>query len=206
MMILQYLLVFVLAYLMGSISGSIIVSRNFFKEDIRLKGSGNAGTTNTFRAYGLKYSIISLLIDVVKGILAPLLIKLLADNFLTIDYATYVAGVAVVMGHIWPIYYGFKGGKGMATSVGVNIYHNVIIVLIQLLEFALINLAFKIMALTSIIMTLTSVVYVAIFMNNIPMLIMTSINAVMVIYAHRSNIQRMINGNENKIERLGSKK
>ena len=200
---LNSILIFLLAYLIGSFSGSMFVSKTFFKEDIREKGSGNAGTTNTFRAYGLKYSLISLVIDFAKGYLAVFIANYLATNyFVSIqDYSKYIAGVAVIVGHVWPIYHGFKGGKGMATSFGVNLYFAPIVFLIQVAELVAINLLFKIMSLTSIIITLTVLVYVG-FQGDTAWFIMTLINSIIIIYSHRSNIVRLINNEENTISRL----
>lgn len=203
---LEHVLSFVIAYLIGSVSGSMFVSKVLFREDIRSMGSGNAGTTNIYRAYGFRYAVVSGAIDVLKAIIALIIVRALLQNNNSGMYSIYIASVAVVMGHVWPIYHGFKGGKGMATSIGVNIYHDVIVVLIQVFELVAINYVFKIMSLTSIIMTITSVIYFAIFAKDTPMVYVAIINAIIVIYSHRSNIKRMINGNENKIERLKGRK
>lgn len=203
---LEHVLSFLIAYLIGSISGSMFVSKFLFKEDIRSMGSGNAGTTNIYRAYGFRYAAISGAIDVLKAIVALLIVRTFLQNDTSGMYSIYIASVAVVIGHIWPIYFGFKGGKGMATSIGVNIYHDVIVVLIQVFELVAINYIFKIMSLTSIIMTITSIIYFMIFSNDKAMIYVSIINGIIVIYSHRSNIKRMLEGNENKIERLKGRK
>ena len=203
---LEHVLSFLIAYLIGSISGSMFVSKFLFKEDIRSMGSGNAGTTNIYRAYGFRYAAISGAIDVLKAIIALLIVRTFLQNDTSGMYSIYIASVAVVIGHIWPIYFGFKGGKGMATSIGVNIYHDVIVVLIQVFELVAINYIFKIMSLTSIIMTITSIIYFMIFSNDKAMIYVSIINGIIVIYSHRSNIKRMLEGNENQIERLKGRK
>lgn len=193
----------VLAYLLGSTSGSILVSKLFFKEDIRSKGSGNAGSTNVLRNYGLKFAAISFIIDALKGTLALIISKYLSNNLIVDEYskyAIYVAGVAVIIGHIWPIFHKFKGGKGMATFVGVNLFFNPLIVLIQVLEALIILYGFKIMSIASIVATITAVIFV-LFQGNTAWLIMTVVDAILVIYSHRSNISRLIKGEENKIVR-----
>lgn len=203
---LEHVLSFLIAYLIGSISGSMFVSKFLFKEDIRSMGSGNAGTTNIYRAYGFRYAAISGAIDVLKAIIALLIVRTFLQNDTSGMYSIYIASVAVVIGHIWPIYFGFKGGKGMATSIGVNIYHDVIVVLIQVFELVAINYIFKIMSFTSIIMTITSIIYFMIFSNDKAMIYVSIINGIIVIYSHRSNIKRMLEGNENQIERLKGRK
>lgn len=194
-----------ISYLLGSISGSIIISKNFFNEDIREKGSGNAGTTNIFRAYGLKYAFFAMLIDLLKGIFAPIIAYMIMKYSNTFLYGQYIAGVFVVIGHVWPLYYGFKGGKGMATSIGVNIYFNIILVLIQVFELIFVNYIVKIMSMTSILMTITAIIYTLIFSNDVALSIMMIINGIIIIYSHRANIRRLIEGKENKIERLRKK-
>lgn len=204
-MILKTLIILILVYLIGSISGSIIVSKNFFKEDIRLKGSGNAGTTNTFRAYGLKYAALALSIDLLKGTFALYLANFLGDKFQAYENIRYIAGVVVVVGHIWPIYYGFKGGKGVATSFGANLFLDPFMTLIQFIEFFVFNYIFRIMSITTLIMTYSAIIYQIIRNDNIYFLAMVIINAILITYSHRKNIKRLIDGKENKIERLGKK-
>lgn len=204
-MIIRTILILIVVYLLGSISGSIIISKNIFKEDIRSKGSGNAGTTNAFRAYGIKYAAISLSIDFIKTILAMIIADKLGALIGASAYTIYMAGVVVVIGHIWPIYYKFRGGKGIACTIMVNLYLSPIIVVIQLIEFFTLNYILKIMSITSLVLTYTAVVYQLIKNDNLPLLIMLIINAIIVTYSHRSNIKRLIEGHENKIKRLDKK-
>lgn len=190
-----YVIIALIAYLLGSITGSYIVSMLAFDEDIRTKGSGNAGTTNMLRTYGLVPAIITLAIDILKGYLAVFI----ASKF-NVPYATYIAGVMVVVGHCWPIFLGFKGGKGMATSSGVMLFHVPVLIATALVLFIVINLIGKIMSLTSLILVLYSLIFVLIFRTNETyLLIMTFILAVIVFYSHRSNIKRLIEGKENRI-------
>lgn len=191
----MYLLIFIIAYMIGSISGSITIVKKYFNEDIRGKGSGNAGTTNTLRVYGKKYAVITLLVDVLKGSIAVLI-----GAYLDSEYGSYIAGAAVVIGHCWSIFYGFSGGKGMATSLGVNLVFSPLILLIQLIIFVIINIFTKIVSISSIICTLFVLIYVLLFeTNNTPFIIMLVINSVVLIYKHKGNINKLINGNENKI-------
>ena len=106
------------AYLIGSINSSILISRIVSGKDIRESGSGNAGATNMLRTMGKKYAVITLVIDILKGVAAVLAARLTAGIGMP-EYAAYVAGVCVVLGHNFPVFFGFKGGKGVATSLGV---------------------------------------------------------------------------------------
>lgn len=191
----KYLIVALLAYLIGNITGSYIISKSFFAEDIREKGSGNAGTTNMLRIYGLLPGIITLLIDMAKGYLAVYLGALIEPQ-----YGSYIAGLFVVIGHIWPVVLKFKGGKGMATSAGVYLYHTPWMLLIALVLFFIINFIGKIMSLTSLILATFATVYILIFHNNDYYLMGLTISlAILVFYSHRSNIKRLKEGSENKI-------
>lgn len=187
------LIILIISYLLGSISGSIIVSSVFFKEDIRIKGSGNAGTTNTFRVYGKRYAIIAFLIDIIKGVLAPLF----ASLFNT-EYGIYIASVAVVVGHCWPIFYNFKGGKGVATNSGVNVFFSPLIAFLQLIIFIVINITTGLVSLSSLIMTISSIILFMIFNKiNYALLTVLIINALIIFIKHKENIVKLIKGKEN---------
>ncbi|MFL8888171.1 glycerol-3-phosphate 1-O-acyltransferase PlsY [Helcococcus kunzii] len=193
-----YVIVFLISYLLGSISGSLFVSNVIFKQDIRTMGSGNAGTTNIYRAYGMKYAVLSFAIDIGKGLLASFI-----GYHLNNQYGAYIAGTAVVIGHVWPIFHKFKGGKGMATSISVFAFHDYKIVIMMGLFFLFFIKTVKIVSLASIILTVTALIYVVLFhSHNTPFIIMTIINSIIVIYSHRSNIKRLIEGTENKIKRM----
>ncbi len=190
-----YILIALIAYLIGNIPGSYMVSMLAYAEDIRTKGSGNAGTTNMLRTYGWLPAIITLVIDFFKGYLAVFI----AGKFNEV-YGIYLAGVMVVVGHCWPIVLGFKGGKGMATTGGVMLYHLPLFLSVALILFFIINFIGKIMSLTSLILMVVGTLYIIIFHgHNIPLMIMTIILAIIVVYSHRSNIQRLKEGKENKI-------
>lgn len=127
-----------------------------------------------------------------KGILAPLI-----AYYLDSQYGQYIAGVVVVIGHVWPIYYGFKGGKGMATSIGVNIYTDYRIAILQGIGFLIFNYTVKIVSVASLVLTILAFVYVLIVHNtNIAFVIMSLLNTIIVIYSHRENIKRLIEGKE----------
>ena len=123
----SYIIVTIIAYLLGSISFSVIISKKMAGFDVREKGSRNAGTTNVLRTVGKKASIITLICDILKGVVA-ILVAYIAGLILkdSVDKALLIqlAGLAVIIGHTFPIYFGFKGGKGIATALGVLLITN----------------------------------------------------------------------------------
>ena len=189
-----YFLIFLISYLIGSISGSLTISKLFFNEDIRKKGSGNAGTTNTFRVYGKKYARIAFFIDILKGILAVFIASLFNTK-----YGIYLAATSVVIGHCWPIFYNFKGGKGVATSFGVNIYIVPIAALVQFIVFTVINYTMSFVSLASILSMLSAVIVtLLLYIKNTPLIITIILNTIIVIITHKDNIKRLKNKEESK--------
>ncbi len=197
----------VVCYLVGSINSSILISRMVSGKDIRESGSGNAGATNMLRTMGKKYAIITLVIDILKGvvaiILANLAMKLGASNA-----SSYIAGVTVVLGHNFPIFFGFRGGKGVATSLGVVLLLDWRIGLAVLVIALAIMVATRYVSLGSVVAAVVFIVIqtAVMFVTNsfdVVRFICVLILGVLLIVRHRSNIIRLIKGEENK---LGSKK
>lgn len=207
--IISAVVIMLISYLIGSVNFSIMLSRIVGGKDIRESGSGNAGATNMLRTYGKKMGVITLLLDVLKGIICILIAKLIVSklNIETDIPAAYIAGVCVVIGHNFPLYFGFKGGKGVATSLGVVLMIDWKIGLIV----AVISVA--IIALTRYV-SLGSIIGGIVFMaaEIIKMffdsdfepikLICIIIIGGLLILRHHQNIKRLITGTENK---LGSK-
>ena len=137
-----YIIIAIIAYLIGSINFSVIISKRMAGIDVREKGSGNAGTTNMLRSIGVKAAVITLLCDILKGVVVILIAILIGNIVDGLDDALLVqlAGIFVIIGHTFPIFFGFKGGKGIATSLGVLLMINWQIGLICLV-FALILMA-----------------------------------------------------------------
>ena len=201
-----YIIIALVAYAIGSINFSVIISKKVAGFDVREKGSGNAGSTNVLRAVGKKAALITLVCDVLKGIV-PALIAVLVGNVIGdgIDRALLVqiAGVAVVIGHTFPIFFQFKGGKGVATSLGIALITNWQIGLICLV-FALAIMALtKIVSLGSISAAVLFPVLTLFIHNNYIVdgsyLIFGIIMAIIIVYNHRSNLKRILEGNENKL-------
>ena len=195
----------IIAYLIGSINFSIILSKKIAGFDVRQKGSGNAGTTNMLRSVGKKAAVITLICDILKGVVAILIAIILGNIVPTQNKAllVQVAGIFVILGHTFPIFFGFKGGKGVATSLGILLMSNWKIGLICLV------LALVLMALTKIV-SLGSVAaailfpVLTIFINTnyiVPgnYLVYSIILAILVVFNHRENVKRLLNGTENKI-------
>ena len=192
-----------IAYLLGSIPSSVWIGKIFYGIDVREHGSGNAGTTNTIRILGYKAGIPVFIIDALKGWLAVFLTKIIFGYFPSIEMPEYmpiVSAVAVVLGHIFPVFAGFRGGKGVATLLGVGFGLIPIPALIALGIFIAVLLCFGYVSLASITaaVTLPVVTYFFVMPDNILLLLLTIAVAVFVPITHRQNIKRLINGTENK--------
>ena len=200
-----YIIMFVIAYAIGSINFSVILSKKMAGFDIREKGSGNAGSTNMLRSVGKKAAAITLVCDILKGI-ASIIIGIIVGNiFSNADKAVVVqaAGLGVVIGHTFPIFFGFKGGKGVATSLGLIIFINWKIGLICLIIGVLIIAITKMVSAGSIIAAILFAI-LTIFIHTGYIvegnyIIFGILLASFVIFNHRENLKRLIQGKENKI-------
>ena len=203
-----YIIIAIIAYAIGSINFSVLISKKMAGFDVREKGSGNAGTTNMLRSVGKKAAIITLLCDILKGIVA-IGIALIAGNIVkNVDKAVLVqiAGILVVVGHTFPIFFEFKGGKGVATSLGVIMMINWKIGLICLV-FALAIMAFSRMVSMGSVGAAILFPVLTLFINTnfivqasgMKYFIFSVILAAIVIFNHRANIRRIANGTENKL-------
>ncbi len=203
-----YIIVAIIAYLLGSISFSVIISKKVAGFDVREKGSGNAGTTNVLRAVGKGAAAITLICDILKGVVAVLVAFLAGKIVKGLDNALLiqVAGIFVILGHTFPVFFKFKGGKGIATSLGVLLITNWQIGLICLV-FALVLIALTRMVSVGSIAAAVLFPVLVIFINqnylvsasNWSYLIYSIILAVLIIFNHRANIKRLLAGEENKI-------
>ena len=199
----------IIAYLIGSVSGAILISRTVDGNDIRTKGSKNAGTTNMLRIYGKKAAVFTLLIDVLKGV-AAVLIGIAVDYF-TMKYMTgsflsgnikYIASIFVVLGHDFPIYFGFKGGKGVATGLGAVLMLDYKVALIVLAAALLIMVVTRYVSLGSVAAAVIYPCVAAAFMAgsgefNVVYLISALLLGVLIIAKHHTNIKRLLDGTEN---------
>ena len=200
----------IIAYLIGSINFSVIFSKKMAGFDVREKGSGNAGTTNMLRSVGKKAAAITLVCDILKGVVAILIALLIGKIIGSANTSALVqtAGIAVILGHTFPIFFKFKGGKGVATSLGVLIMSNWQIGLICLV-FALILIALTQMVSVGSIAAAVLYPVLTLFIpqNYIAegnYLIYSILLAVLIIFNHRENVKRLLNGTENRISFKGT--
>ena len=190
---LNYIIIIIIAYLLGNISTSYIVAKQLSGVDIRTQGSGNAGSTNVLRTLGKKAGALTFIGDVLKGLIAVLIAKITC---------AYLAVVAVVLGHNYPVFLGFKGGKGVATSLGSMLGMNPVVALLCLGFFIIIVAITKYVSLGSILGIGLSPI-IMIITHNYKGILVTLFLTISVAITHRENIKRLINGTERK---LGEKK
>lgn len=202
-----YIVMGLIAYAIGSINFSVIFSRKFAGFDVRDKGSGNAGSTNMLRSVGKKAAALTLLCDILKGVVAILIAIILGKIFNAENKSILVqiAGIAVVIGHTYPIFFEFRGGKGVATSLGILLMSNWQIGLICLV-FGLVLIALtRMVSLGSCTAAVLFPILTLFIRENYIIsegsgyFIYSVILAIIVLFNHRSNIKRILNGTENKI-------
>lgn len=216
-MVWQLIVIAIVAYLVGSINLSIVLSKLMGKGDIREHGSGNAGTTNTLRTLGKLPAVVVLIFDVLKAVIAIFLGKWLisigqvANSAIPYkDLAIAISSIAVILGHNFPIYYGFKGGKGIATSLGVLLTVEWQLGLVCLIFALILMILTRMVSLGSITAAILYPVLVLVqgtaFTNKWIYIAFSLIIALMAIIRHRSNIKRIYNGTENKLWKTKSEK
>ncbi|MBM7572142.1 glycerol-3-phosphate 1-O-acyltransferase PlsY [Aquibacillus albus] len=188
------IIIIILAYLIGSIPFGLIVGKIGYKTDIRDHGSGNLGGTNTFRVLGIKAGITVTLADILKGTLATQLPILFG-----VEINPLLIGVFAVIGHMYPIFANFKGGKAVATSGGIILGVSPFLFLIILITFFIVLYLSKYVSLASMVTGIITII-VSFFLQNTGLIIITSILTIFVFYRHRTNIKRIINKTEPKIK------
>lgn len=210
-MIFLALIVVIAAYLIGSISFAVIFTKLFIKTDVRELGSGNAGTTNVMRVGGFLPGALTFVCDALKGFVAcyagKLVFQYIAENTDAIwcspVYGAFICGVACMLGHVFPIFFQFKGGKGIATSVGIFAVCCPIAIVLGLSVFALCMLITRIVSLSSILAAVTVVTLTMVFYNDTaafwPQAVLAVIMGAIVILKHAENIKRLLAGTEKKI-------
>ncbi|NQT26337.1 glycerol-3-phosphate 1-O-acyltransferase PlsY [candidate division KSB1 bacterium] len=200
------LVILILSYLAGAFPTAILAGRLILKDDIRNHGSGNAGATNVFRVMGWEAALVVVLIDIGKGVLATLLISSLVIDtpLLSPPMMKMCAGFAAIIGHIWTVFAGFRGGKGVGTAFGVLVSLAPIPSLIALAVWLILVFTTKIVSVGSIsagISLPVSLILQRQFFKpelHIGLIIMGLILGLLIVVTHRPNIQRLIKGEENK--------
>ena len=197
------------AYLLGSVSFAIVVSKSLYHQDVRQFGSGNAGMTNILRTYGKKAAALTLAGDFLKGVAAVLISRLIfAAMGVTLFDGAYVGGLFAILSHLYPVYFGFRGGKGILTSIGIIAVINPLVFLgLLIIGLPLIFLT-KIVSVGSLVGAVCYpflTLLVDFWQGGVSWLdfSFSLVIALLVIWMHRSNIKRLLNGTEN---RFGSKK
>ena len=200
-----YIAIAIIAYAIGSINFSVIFSRKFAGFDVREKGSGNAGTTNMLRTVGKKAAVITLVCDILKGIVSILIALLIGYFVKDVNKAILVqiAGFFAIFGHTFPIFFEFRGGKGVATALGVILLTNWQIGLICLAFALILIIITKMVSLGSIMAAILFPVLTIFIQTNYiepgNYIIFGIAVGLLVVFNHRKNLKRILEGNENKI-------
>lgn len=187
----EYLTIGIISYLMGSIPFGFILTKFFLKKDIREIGSGNIGATNALRTGNKFIGYSTLLLDIIKAILPVLYVKINNPELI------YIASLCAFLGHVFPVWLKFKGGKGVATYVGILFSINILFGLIFCISWVIIFLISRYSSLSSLIGSLTMPVYIF-FNNQMSNTFFFGIMFVLIFYTHRENIKRLINKEESK--------
>lgn len=199
--IISFVLILLIGYLLGSFNFATFISKRKYKDDIRSHGSGNAGMTNMMRTYGTKAAALTLIGDILKTVLAALIGYLIMGKA-----GAYVAGLGAVIGHTWPLYYGFKGGKGVATAIAMILSTEPLVGLILIIVFVAIVASTKFISLGSIMGALLYPIFLSNFGSiGIVELICCFAVVILLVYNHRTNIKRLLNKEENKFSFKKSK-
>ncbi len=201
------LILIILAYLIGSIPTSIWVSKKFFNIDIRDYGSGNAGATNTYRVLGPKWGTFVMVVDMLKGVLATSLYFFFLPSYLGSDNELYRTnlmiglGLAAVLGHIFPVWANFKGGKGVATLFGMAVAIQPLVAICCIAVFLLVLYLTRFVSLSSILAGIAFMVFILFIFNEKETLyrIFAVLVALMIVLTHQKNIGRIIKGTEGKV-------
>ena len=203
-------LMLVVGYLLGSLNFSIIFTKFFAKTDVRDHGSGNAGFTNTIRTAGKKVGILVFVCDALKAVVAILVAMAVAkwlpfDNF--VQYGKFAAALGAVLGHNFPVYYGFRGGKGIVVSIAVIYTLNWITGCFTLGAFLVVFAITGIVSLSSLTGAVTVIISTLVMYLNgwagveVAQLILMSVMGVLAFYMHRANIKRLLNGTESSFKK-----
>jgi glycerol-3-phosphate acyltransferase PlsY len=202
---LRILLILAIAYLIGSIPSGYLIVRAKEGGDVRETGSGGTGATNVSRSAGKGAGILTLVLDVIKGVFVVFLSGTLSDGlFPYADWTIAFAGVLAILGHIFPVWLRFRGGKGVATALGVFLMLAPIVVVVALVIFAITFALTRFVSLASILAISSIAITILLLMLfdpfELPNAIAALLSAGLVLFAHRANIQRLIAGTEPKFE------
>ena len=206
----ELILFLLLAYLTGAFPSAVWVGKTFYKKDVREYGSGNAGATNTFRVLGKKAGVPVLIMDILKGWLSVNYVFFLSTHSILVEFPallfeTQLAfGIAAVIGHLFPVYTGFRGGKGIATLLGLLIGLSPIAALVSIIMFVIVFIVSKYVSLGSIIASIAFPLVVFFILNekdvNSSLEIFSFFVPILTLITHQKNIERLVRGEENKVK------
>jgi glycerol-3-phosphate acyltransferase PlsY len=192
----------VVAYLLGSLSFAVIVSKAMKLDDPRSYGSGNPGATNVLRSGNKIAAILTLLLDALKGVVAVLVARALADSLGFTAATIALAGLAAFLGHLYPVFFRFQGGKGVATAAGVLLALNGWVGLASLGIWLVVAIATRYSSLAALVTAVVAPVFAYFLIGDLQVVVLVAVMSVLLIWRHRSNIAKLLNGTESK---LGSK-
>lgn len=193
MFVLKALIILIIAYLLGSINLAVIISKFVMKVDVREKGSGNAGATNVARVFGMKFGVITLLGDVVKTLLAALIGHLILG-----EVGITFSCVGCLFGHCWPVFFGFKGGKGIAVGAAIIGVTDWRVLIISLTIFVIVVAITKMISAGSVCAAASFPIALLFFEPVWYNIVLAFFAAAIVIFLHRANLKRIIDGTESK--------
>ena len=196
--VIKILIIILISYLLGSINFSLMISNKIYKEDIRKHGSGNAGATNMLRTYGKRAALFTISGDILKGIVSVFIGSLILYE----PIGAYIAGLSCIIGHMFPVFYKFKGGKGVATGEAVALATNIYVFLIMLVIFVLCVAISKYVSLGSCLTAISFPILTSLFVFNGRVSIEVILCVIMVVFIvikHHSNIKRIASKTESKI-------
>ena len=202
-----YVLSALTGYLLGSVPFALVIGKVFYKTDIRQHGSGNLGGANTGRVLGKGAGLIVMTLDILKVALAMLLSSLFIEG----DTVLIVSGLFCALGHCFPVFARFKGGKAVATMYGflfgmiVVGHRSPLLFLVPLASFLIIIFITRVVSVSSIGSSLVAAVYSGVFENSIPLTVALAVFSIILIVRHRSNLVRLFRGEENKVKWIGKK-
>lgn len=187
----KYITIAVIAYLLGSFCASIPLSKRVYDTDVRTLGSKNAGATNVARCFGIKAGLITLFCDMLKTVCSMLIGKLLAG-----ESGMALAGALCMIGHCFPIYFGFRGGKGVSAGAAVALMQGVWVFITVMSVFALVAVCSKKVSLASICASVSLPIAALAFGKSAILIVMSAFSCILVVIMHRENIRRLIDGEE----------
>jgi acyl phosphate:glycerol-3-phosphate acyltransferase len=198
-MLILYLLLIIASYFIGAIPSGVVLAMAFSGKDIRQEGSGNIGATNVTRVLGKKLGALTLAGDLLKGFLPVCIGSYLVSSLNVVC----LMGLTAFLGHLFPVYLRFKGGKGVATALGIFLYFAPLVILIEVVVFIAVVGIWRYVSLGSLIAAAAMPLLLVIIGSPKPVVLLSMTFALLIFIKHKANIQRLLNGTENK---FGTKK